>query len=908
MVNPTGNNNPIIPQSDLGLGGTGTNQFSGTVFGDSLGTFLSELSTDLTLLSANSPQLPPGTAQINFMQEISAAIANLNQTLHANEIDTDQSSIPLFEAVLSQNISPFLANLFNTYSLIAAENAVAAADIVTTTQNAAIDGYNSEVSAQVNTINTAIAQYNAGTITKNQFDAAMSTWNSFAQNNPAATTYNSAINGISPNADQANALINSYNATANQTGLPTLPNIPSPPTPPSSFPTIPSDNTPVSSIPVPTPLPDQTSLSSSPVAAAIIDQSALINFTLSLVQSTFTTYQYISAYQDFQRFYLGSTLTLLFPDAYISVPRVTVFGGGLGGGAGISDFIPFNDSPLTVSALALNDFLSNMGGIQNAMLLEVLQSSLSSALGSAIFPSITAALALLSPRLAVLNPESQAIDAAIGLAVASNLLSLVESNPDQSQFLGLLQGSLGDILLSNDVVAQLQAGFNVALLGLALTVLSTSLDLPGLAPQVFGNIPGVSQLAIASALAGGLTLASFISNPVSLALLSGPLTNALALLAGFSSEQAYSAIAQALGNAFGGLGSGATATQVQGALQQALVRAGIDPQTAQTLANLSTVLIAAETAGILNVALNAENIDQQELATSLTVALNAQGIIVNQQQISDAINAVSQENINNNRDLRDSLAVSLIDSLGVVQAFEAANQAIGLLLGQQVSQNSINNALLQATVTSALWGIGNASSIAAAAIAATLGEGTFATQSQFRLALSANLIGLGVSEAAAFDAAFAASIQNSQPNNPLLTANPLTVLPPDQLANAIRTQVVATLGSELGVALATNIANRIATFVVGATEGNIALTAELQNPVSLLNVLSRELDQYLSGKTQATKQEREQAFIDAFITPSLDMFAYLNAVLDPANRGFLTMASITQPGDATTPRALLNMI
>lgn len=501
------------------------------------------------------------------LQQPDISIITLAQLLSSTRIEHD-AQIWLQQ---QQNAVAF-RNLYLTNSISAADFAALIGQVSTIANqmaalyngtsgavgalNNVISNYNTNSTltqdqAQVNamnqatqTYNQAVADFNAGTITQAQYQAAVTAYQS------ARTTYNTYANAHNSSdlVTQTNQLLSDYNqgvAELNQqielvnssignTGIPplseqetynataSLSNQPGVTDPPTILPTL----------VVPTALPNAVLT----VSPAVNNPQDILNNYLFPIMNEFigvliTSLNYAqvySNYNEFLQFYLQGFVPTILPSFINELPVALLAGGpgGIGAGSGVSliTFIVSIHNPLLSGIIDQSIFrtltyqFSNPNNINNLLstigefnLRVMRQLALQSALKSL-------------PTAVNFNPST--IDLALGLSFANQVGAIIDSGKISDAIHDILTQAFPNVPANSlsDLAKQLASASELLYLEVAISQLGQALNNPTLFGQILGSLENVN---VTPASSQQIALTDVIHNPISIGFLKNTLANSI---------------------------------------------------------------------------------------------------------------------------------------------------------------------------------------------------------------------------------------------------------------------------------------------------------------------------------------------------------------------------------------------
>lgn len=555
-----------------------------------------------------------------------------------------------------------------------------------------------EDEAQIQAMNQAIEEYNAGTISTDDFNAAVATYESYiATRNPTLSslidqlntdiaTYNTAVQKYNDSLAGINALreglgldplpvqpfmTNPLNLLPDQQGIPPLP--PPDPTNPT-LPLIP-DEVPVDTVPK-VPQPGSTTTLVNQIFTPLFNSQ----FNSSLSFTNFL--QMLIRHRDFVNYYLRGTV-LSLPDAYI-LPKPQVF------------LTPSQGAASTFSGVGLATLVT---GLQSTALDRILSQGIFQKVisdqNSPVPSKLVNQLALYEIRLLTLlglntgiqmngiipfnNTESYPNNIALGLSFAGQINNLVAEGTTAEAVQQFLQNNFPNLTKAQlqELGLNLTAGLNLSLLQVATLVLAQTLGIPGLPTAVASNVTGLPSTNSILNLEGA-SEKEVLENPVSIANIKANLSDQLLALGAIQDEEQANTIANdAINNALNQQ-SVIDASTLQASLQQELINQGINAAAANQAADNTKGYVLAESTAqyLLDLTVNQNVLN----ASTLKAQIEAAGATIS----NDAITRILSVSAANQRELRDRIAQELITE-GIKQ-----QDAIAIATKAVVGQETVN--------------------------------------------------------------------------------------------------------------------------------------------------------------------------------------------------------------------------
>lgn len=833
---------------------------------------------DTAQANLNTAQSNLNTAQASF----NTAQSNLNAA--QNTLSAAQSKLAADQAAVTQaqnNVTSALNNLNAAKSAVtAAQNAdnIAIANLNTAKINvdkaqAAYDNAVAQLNADVAFLNAAETAYN---------NAIQSYNNYIIQRNVLITAMEGNIDSFNTAVDASNQATDALNAQRAKMSppLPPMPKQEKPIFNPTTIPLMPPAP---SAPPIPTlatMLPPRTLLTAViPPIVPVPSVGQMVDIFFSPVFTEFQTAFLFSrnqddiqsAAQEYASYYLKGKNPFILP-AFISLnPLVSISGASQGVGG--DNVLSTLDDRLTTKAVNDSIFKAAMESAQlpeYANLKDTLKMSLMHILLDSGLNSAMPALQILASQFSQLDPNSDAIKAAVSLSFTSNILNLVNSDAISSSIAKVLGGISPELQALqtsnpdafNNLVAQLSAGFNLTLLDTALTQISIAFGLPGLIPQILANTTGVQTIDAQLAVSPGARLGDILKNPLSLSSVKADLSKALVSTLGYSGPEAEFLANGVLNAALSASGPNVSVSDLKGAISSVLQNKGLDALTVRKFANLTVDLLKAEAPplGVVNplfldTAFNTASFNQNQTAIrqTLSTGLASRNIKLDDTQIANALNSLQNVQFTSNRDFRNALASALQtatqNQLDRTTALSLANQAVvandGTSLGA-IQTASLNLDVLKASLFKALSSEDNTNAvdIASSITSSLLSTPSFADEALLRNSIRDSLVKQNIGPSAANDIALAVVLQSNggSTTNPLQDFGLATVLSPASLADQLKSYATQKFEPEAKNEVATHLADLAAALLLGPSYANEKIAAELANPLSVLSARNEQIE------------------------------------------------------------------
>lgn len=534
----------------------------------------------------------------------------------------------LTDLIANKNISVSQGDLAEALLAIRAQINLLQAEETTlfSTQNSQIDTENTAISTlntavastqltdqiQIAAMNQAIQDYNNGSITNAQFNAAAAVYNAYAASRngalaPFIANYSSATNTFQQDVDQNNQVINTLNPLLTSYDIPTLPNQtgtpPNPPTPVllSIQPLAPLA-TPVPLLPIPQTLPLLQNIAPpplnpidfltnfyQPMSQAIIQLLSLSNRQINLQR----------AYIDFLLFFLPGKKINEAPALMKNVPEIFLGASADrgSGGVALASISPLFDGPAINGILANNILVSDQKQFQLQFTSEPLNPLFIFASQLSAFGGLQASvegLRLLGTDELTNSRSSIAFGIAFGLSNAQIISQEISSGKIKNLIQQTLIQELGNQANPQTIANAtefINANINLFLLQSALFNSSVALGTPGLVGQIFGNVnlipsppPGTAQQTFFQAVQDTLKQL-FLKRTLAVQLAENQALKNQAAADQLINEAVNSILAE---------GQAQNAENFKKALIKKLEAANIANETAVTTANLAAALIEEE--------------------------------------------------------------------------------------------------------------------------------------------------------------------------------------------------------------------------------------------------------------------------------------------------------------------------
>lgn len=398
-----------------------------------------------------------------------------------------------------------------------------------------------------------------------------------------------------------------------------------------------------------------------------------------------------------------------------------------------------------------------------------------------------------------------------------------------------------DVQQLKEAAQIIASALSVSLIQFGLFQIASTLHLPGLLPQIFGNLSSHPELIEALRAPINVNLTDILSNPISLSLLQATLIDNL-----INSSDTDRTSAESLINSVLETTIAKTPYQSDIEFNDALISgfqtAGLDQNTAETLAAAALAFIEAE---------------------KVKVGLYKNG---------GSPEAIAE-------------ALLTYAPLGIISA---ANVAIVASIGPgSIDSDLVRRETLEDSILGILISRGyerdGAQRILNVAINDVLSISGFSSEGIFRESLKNALVRAGVSPDDAIDLAEKAAIsQRTQIVEELFTSSLSSILTIEQLRAAISDEVVGRLAPNIGSTEAGNLNDRL----IGLIFGN-EIDGE-RNALSIIRLLEDQLTLF-KNQTQNKHQDKVADVVREFLRPLVELFILNERIMDPANTLILSM-------------------
>lgn len=409
---------------------------------------------------------------------------------------------------------------------------------------------------------------------------------------------------------------------------------------------------------------------------------------LGLVIGSTDIYQNQASYNNYLQFFLNYTPNNLiaFPTSF-TTPEIQSFietygTAATGAGVSLGQIVTGLSNPLVQTILDNVTFRAGAGQLLSTIdyrTVAGLQFLALSYLNTAALAGGAFARINLGDRLAFLSLTSPAVRLTLGIGIANQLVSALNSNtlPDAALKLAKMTNPNLTPFELAQTAQQMTASANLFMAQIGLSQLAIAIGNPFLSAQVFGTLNNAPLLATALQQAQQFNINDVLGNQLFIGNLQFFLASQIIAANWLPPElNANTVVSQAINNVLINKDF-ANASQLQQQLTQSYIDQGVNPALANLLALQTTAYIVAETQApyILDTGVNLGLVNQQFLINALvgqnissTVAAGAVAALLGSELFQSANLSYRQ--------MRDTLATDLINK-GVPSdmAFLAATQA-----------------------------------------------------------------------------------------------------------------------------------------------------------------------------------------------------------------------------------------
>lgn len=809
---------------------------------------------DLLFGPNGQPALPPasGLSIIEFTRIVNDAILELDETLH----ETDLQEALMFRE-LHQSVANRASFLIELRSLIreVAEDSIALVETQNTqimAHDLPVQAHNSQVSndiTEVNKMNKAITKFNNGMISESSYTNIANNYNNYRTGrNSNVQSFNTTVNTFNTQVAANNVVTTDLNIRRVEIGLEELPpqetsesgdllglaQIP----PTVGMPPVPE----VSKVTELVEIPEQ------PTAQQLLNTLyrpliEILILLFSLIETGFIST--IEGDIENDLFFFRGIQPAL-PNSFIANQPDTFFSTteGTAAGPAVTGTNLNLDSPNLEGLLsnALFDAINviNKQALDSGSIDEINIQILQSVIDLALLSSLSAAV-LLGNQFALLGNDSPAITAAISLTLAARLQDLVSTNIFRNSTINLLRRNLGlgaSFGRINGLADAFTAGVNLALLQLSLSRVALTLGIPGLAPQLLGNVSGLRTVDILLASTAGSRLNEVLRSPLSILFLKDTLSGQLASVSALNTAQ--SLVNLAINNVLA-QGTFQNNTALRESLVGEFKAQGLGSFQSLALANAAVALINGDVNALfLDTAFIASSVNRGAVGEALINRLVEQGFDVG--TAGTAVNAALERTLSQDfetkRESRDQFASELVaGGLGRTNAIALANDAVEFLERGAItpfSADQIRQDILGASLTNVLTGRGLGAGAADTTVdnilAGVLSGGPYGGAGGFRNAIREGFQAAGFGPALSRELADAAVIQfDERLGNPLLSLGATSILDLGSISDLLRNEVEGQLGSVIGATDARKLADQF-----------VDLVTNRDNENSFINLIERE--------------------------------------------------------------------
>jgi hypothetical protein len=615
-----------------------------------------------------------------------------------------------------------------------------------------------------------------------------------------------------------------------------------------------------------------------------------------------------NTYRQYLYFTLAGGKTNLFPsNAYIAPHPEIKFdvkaNGAAISGVGLTSFILGLDSKALTNVIS-NALFQSAGNVLDNKQIPPEVTSQAALFALSVLEKISLASALpalgllggagdIDPALLADNP---AVAGALGLANLQALNAFLDSGALETELKGFLtEAGFSEAEIAK-VLPILTSAVTIGLTQTVISQLAVSLGLPGLLPQILGNLPG-SNLQDQVILAQAKQFGDILSDGTNVVNLKSDLLAELIKKDNIDRSIALSQINKAVNETLANPNSFSNADDLRADLQRNLIAQGVNENTASDLAQQAVDFVQAEQQlPDLPTLLVKDDILKSDVLTS-----NRFSDIISDQNLQNAVNQSFVQGEATKRDFRNALVAQLVQ-----QGTDRANAnliATELLLSVQSDaiKNSFSidrvnrDVLLKSLITNP--DDPNAANI----IAAT--NATFAlvpkTELEFREILTRQLETFNVDRLAAIELAKNAAIAQAN-NDPLRSVNASNFLTRDQLATQLIANFSEIFNGNVNGRTVTNLASQLTLAIIGPVLAPEYQADQIRRTNS---VLSRLGDAYIQFKnTHVIETDREVAanFTDFIAPKTTDSFALITPILTGMSL-FLLFAGLMYEGMGRKP-------
>lgn len=769
-------------------------------------------------------------------------------------------------------------------------------------KNGSAEAYNRALvtsNDQIDAMNRAVSDYAAGVITQSTYMAAVNAFTSYAgsQNqtlSPLANAYIADIAAYNNNLSAINAQIDAFNAVRQANNQPLIPrqlpiNLPTQSSLllPTSMPsgTVPPNTNPLSSGPIIL-LPNVPEGSTTTNANTFLNDLIVqilatavqqLIYTNNIQSNINTSEVYLDRLKGrkskYTPFGADDRVNNVFVNELQTIASVSGVGlTTLATGISNDDL----DSIIT-KMLLLSSTDHILGGdkpLPKALMDKILAFTLHALKEISVSAALKAA-GLLANSPAAAYPGSPAVEAATALGFSNGIQALVSS--------GAIENALRSYLASfgyseseiAKLISPLTSAISLSLLQFAVSQTSLGLNLPGLLPQILGNLPNASD-AFRQQVVSSLDnrLQATLENNASIDTMKSIMAHDIV-----QGEILHNQINRAVNNFLDEAAAIRNAEDLRSTLYQNFLQQNIDQPTAYELAQRSTAFLQSEsnlsdlnTAYVFREDLISHFLNNENITRAINVAQFENEQVRNYENIRQFRGAVATELQNQGSDALQAYILANDVANAQLAASEAQQSNFSSsLINQEILSNALKNDIQNAAVQSQKNAqtaanqpdaqsintneILNATkayeTIFLAALNQTIAQNPLSTQ-QFNNLLSANLLAGGMPKPSADDlarkAAIIVGLGPQQLNNPFIG-----FLNREDLRNQFFSNVSNQLSGVVNAPLANYLASQLTDSIIGPLE---ALKSHaIQRHKAILDLLDHA---YLSSQVAYDNKTRDQ--------------------------------------------------
>jgi len=786
----------------------------------------------------------------------------------------------------------------------------------------------------VDNMNTALNEYLNGTITQSAYNDAVNTYMAYVNTTNASIqstlgpNYLNAANAYNFNLTKPggyNEQIAAFNVDRQNQNLPLIPiqNGISVPVDSSSLllPTI------ATAPPQPSPtlflsplgfiLPAVPSGSSTPTTLDVyLSTYGNLKFPDNLADLDFYLQKLslVENYRSSSTFYIKGKHNIIPNGAFIEKqPKIFLQNqrtSSTGSGVGLSLVIMGLDTS-NLTALLSNSIIAASRSAEISPLTQQQQQRVVQALadfGLAAFGNISKlaiqpALSVLGPNLESLSPNSLTASAATSLALLNNARSLVLSKATSDAVnKALIAAGLSTAQIAA-LAPTLTETVNLNLLLAPLLYTASSLNLPGLFPQVVGNLNNVPN---SSALIGATTTnttSDLLRDSVKLSLLKSSLSDRLLEREpNISTSQAQNLVNSVVNRAVStssssvapslSLASQAISQSTFGtSLQNSFQSSGLSTATTLALKEQASNFITREkTVSDLDTLLSQRNLNSQLLNNPL----------FSKPELSNAIAKVPINNVSR-REFGQNLSSQLEkQGLSPTEASDLATQALLATQNDELKRSFDASQINQDRLTASLLSSETATKTAQKLseeqtnLAAELKKFSldkFRSEEVYRQGLAQKLALLGISTTSAASLAESATISLNNVE-PLKQTGNINVLDLEALRSKLTSDLTNRLKGETDVKTASNLAASLTLAILGPSKPNVAYTEEVKSPHSTFHLMELAVDNLVRSTSEQHQEVVFSNIFTAYLKPLIDGLSAAGSLGTPATNFAAALSQI----------------